>query len=772
MTVDYAGLYGTNYFAHATGRASFKPDFADAVAAFVRQQGLAGVRDIAGGNGLLAERLRATGIATRTFDYRPDPAQGVAALDLTQPIAEATVAAAREGWGGACLTTCLDALEHIAPRDIWAALHALSRLADDWLLVTISHRPSSRFNRFHAAILPPETWVAMLRTAGFDLVALDQPPFAKPDRPAGAIADPLIANWVRLNPFRMPAPHRSSCMLLRRRAAVEERAAFQARFVAHHPTIGDALHRVAAPARKPAGRVLALIDTLQMRSVMAPVLGQLSAAQVTIGLRGIEAGGDAVEIGITQGWAAQRGLETTVITDPVAWVDAKAEPGAMLLLAREGTFGHAGAYGSLVAARAREIGVPAVLLQHGIHVTPPARRPMLHSHHVLAWSAEHEAALRRAGLLAPPRFRVTGAPKLDLCGHRADLAAHLGPWVRAYARVAVIAANTHWVMHGEDAGAQLARLAAITRRHPDWLFLWKLHVKEDIGALAAVELGANVQLLDEAAMVAMDLPFQSVLAAADALVATQSTALLDSALAGCPVAMIDTRHPAPYADMQALQAEALRLPDSTSAAAAFRDRHLDPATRGRGTALTLEAMADIAAAGTAPDAHWAPVTAIGELWLDAYQTRAARRQEAEQTPAGAVPLLAAPGVRHRIEHGNPQSVVTDNRVVVLRANPAARPAPALVVEGLSGRDHGAVTLDAACPVSPTRLRAQIGGDAAVILRDPAPGAGAETITLALPEADGLSLRLEALLPPGAEGPGGARLRLTSLALIRRAPAPT
>lgn len=774
MQTDYDALYASDYFAHGAGKSSFPTDFPGVVASFIRAQGLAGLLDVAGGNGLLGQTVTAAGLPARSFDYRPDPQHGVMALDLTAPLPEATRTAATEGWGGNWLTTCLDALEHIAPADIASALHALNALTDEWLLVTVSHRPSSRFNRFHPSILPPATWVAMLDTAGFELVALDEPPFVKPARAGRRIADSLIAGWVSLNPFRLRDPFTSSSLLLRKREALGPREGFGARFAERHPTIGGALWQTSVPSRVPEGTVLVLVESLQVHNIVWPLLRHMPADRVRMGLRGSETGGRGLAADVIASYAAARGIAVEEVPDPAAWVATRAEGASLLLLGHEGTFGQNSLYGALAAAQAREIGLPAILLQHGIYAAPPSRSLHLFSHEVLAWSPEYRASLERAGLVRPPTFRVTGAPKFDLCANRGDLAAHLGPWVREHPRVAVIAANTHWRLHAAAQDELLAQLAAITRRHPDWLFLWKLHAVESDLDRTPIEVGPNVQFLDDYALLCMDVPLQSLIAASEALVATQSTSLLDAAVAGCPVVMVETGHPLPYARIASMPADEVRLPQSAIRASGFRDLHLAPAVQGGGTARTLEALAEIAARGVAPDPSWSPVNAIGALWLESYLARVERRRErAEGTKAasGGTPLLAGGSAAHRLENGNPTCTVLADGQVVLRANRVGASPPRLVVEGIPARAHAALEVVAHSPARPVRLRFTLvseGGEAlAGSSHDLAGEDQSDTIVLPLPEIDALRLDI-GVEHPTAEGvPGGARVRLKRLTLLPR-----
>lgn len=239
MAIDYDALCLDNYFAHQAGCTSFSDDLASGVAALVNQFELRGVVDVGAGNGKFAEALGLLGVGARSFDLRESPA--VFVLDLAQAVPADARERATNDWGGPWLTTCLDALEHIGHADLGSALHALNLLTANYLLVTISHRPSSQHNRFHASVLPPDTWMDLFHHAGFE-GCHDPLPFGDASEPA-TVTDPLIAHWIALNPFRMDHPFASSRLLFRKTRNVPDRQGFLEQWRATFPFLSGDLWR-------------------------------------------------------------------------------------------------------------------------------------------------------------------------------------------------------------------------------------------------------------------------------------------------------------------------------------------------------------------------------------------------------------------------------------------------------------------------------------------------------------------------------------------------
>lgn len=773
MRTDYDSLYGRDYFAHAAGRTSFQPDFHATLHDFACRHGLTGLLDLAAGNGTLAARMAGLGLPARSFDYRGAEEAGVLPLDLTAPVPDAMRDAAREGWPGPWLTTCLDALEHIDPAEIWAALHSLHLLTHEWLVVTVSHRPSSQFNRFHAAILPVETWCAMLEAAGFEVVLVNTPPFVKPALPPRGVSDLLLSQWITLNPFRAAAPFASSCLVLRKRGETPPREAMRVRFAALFPVLDPRLGRAAPAAEVPQGPVMLHLATLQDLAIMRPLLAALPPSQWRIGLRSVGLGTVGFDGGMIEAFLAARGFAVEWFEDPAEWAEARLAPGGLFLSAHEGSFSRNSVTASLAAAAARGHGLPAAQMQHGIFLPPPDPRPFgMFSTHVLSWAPEHEATLAEAGLRDPPDFVVTGCPKFDLLAGRAELALQFGPWTRRYAHVALIAANTHWLNHGHSQPDMLAAIADITRRHPDWLFLWKFHPVERHIKAAELEVGENVLFLTDAMLLCMNLTFQALVGAVDVVICTQSTALLEAALADRPFVLLETGAAQPYHHLTPIPAAEVVLPGSATRSTAFRDHYLDPSVAWRGTELTLAALARIAAHPPAPHPAWRSVALLGPHMLDKLRAAAdimqAKDQALSERAAGlATPILEAEGVEVQLRHPNAHCELRPPLGAKLSANRPNQPKPALEVSGPGFAKFGGIRVNLRAPGHPVVVELEWLGP---------PEAGKESVSL---EGEGGKHMMELPIPKGSRGfqllvrlpdgvthPRGARVIMPEIMLMR------
>ncbi|HEV7456248.1 MAG TPA: hypothetical protein VGN96_05675 [Roseococcus sp.] len=773
MRTDYEGLYGRDYFAHAAGRTSFQPDFHTTLHDFARRHGLSGLLDLAAGNGTLAARMAGLGMPARSFDYRGAQEAGVLPLDLTAPIPDATRDAAREGWPGPWLTTCLDALEHIDPAEVWAALHSLHLLTREWLVVTVSHRPSSQFNRFHATVLPVETWCAMLEAAGFEVVMVNTPPFVKPALPPRGMADLLISQWIALNPFRAAAPFASSCLVLRKRGETPPREAVRLRFASLFPVLAPRPGREAAAPELPRGPVLLHLASLQDLAIMRPLLAALPPSQWRIGLRSAALGTMSFDGDMIEAFLAARGFAPDRFEDPGEWAEARLEPGGLFLSAHEGSFVRDSVTASLAAAAVRGRGLPAVQLQHGIFLPAPEPRPFgMFSTHLLSWAPEHAATLAEAGLRDPPEILVTGCPKFDLLAGRAELALQFGPWTRRYARVALIAANTHWRNHGHSQPDMLAAIADITRRHPDWLFLWKFHPVERHIMPAELEVGENVLFLTDAVLLCTNLTFQALVGAADVVICTQSTALLEAALADRPFVLLETEAARGYHHLTPVPAAKVALPGSATRSTAFRDHYLDPSVAWRGTELTLAALARIAANPPAPHPAWRTMALFGQHMLDRIRAASnimqARDQALAERAVGlAAPIQEAEGVEVVLRNPNAHCELRPPLGARLSANRHNVPAPGLEVSGPGFGKFGGIRVNLRAP-----------GIAVVVDLEwlGPPDAGKERVSLAgeggthlmeLPIPKGCrGFQLVVRLPDGVTHPRGAQLLMSEMLLLR------
>lgn len=570
-TTHYESLYATDYFGHSENAASFDTArLPPLLARLCAELSTRRMLDVGGGSGLLRRLMAAHDVEVTVADYAPPGDDGLR-LDLSAPVEGARLEAeVRARTGGAHLTTCFDVLEHLDPEHLAAALANLNALVADRLLASISTRPSSRDNRFHATVAPRATWLELMAAAGFE-----------PDerQPAEALSAPfpggpddestwIVRHWLRVDPFGDAAAGEPWYVLFRKVRPVR---ADLAAFVAEVLDIG---HRAEKRRRFKPPRDLRLylnIHHLQDFLVLRPILDVLDRTQVEVlHRRGFwEPKPDA----LIDGFFARCGVRTRAyrLLSELPW---RALAPGHLLSAAESTVGTSHVLSQQVVAAARLSGWPTTLLQHGVWAEAfPGRVVSFASDAVLAWSQEHAAGFsttdahvlgRRAprGVLKPGQVLLAGSPKHAECefGGPVDLVRRkLGRATAAYRRCVLVGTNLHWGPHGAGAAAAKASLACLIARTPDVLFIVKLHPSERVEAYEDLR-APNVVLLDEYVCLAMDLQIPRLLASVDAVVCSLSSLLVDAAYCGTPVLQYETGSalsyaglaPTPFADIEQL----------------------------------------------------------------------------------------------------------------------------------------------------------------------------------------------------------------------------
>ena len=204
---DYTAVYNEGYRVRRGSHTSFDIRvLPPLLASFCREAGISAVLDVSGGQGRLAEALGGLGIDALTTDIATAPGRPVIAFDLSRysevDLARVRQEAERAFRGAPHVTSCLDVLEHIDREHLFAAVRNLAGLTARLLVVSISTRPSSRDNFFHASIFPLATWIRVFEIAGFRL--LPASPFAPAARrliSGQNAADPLVDRWRAIDLF-------------------------------------------------------------------------------------------------------------------------------------------------------------------------------------------------------------------------------------------------------------------------------------------------------------------------------------------------------------------------------------------------------------------------------------------------------------------------------------------------------------------------------------------------------------------------------------------
>jgi hypothetical protein len=622
MDIDYEGLYAHDYFGHDAGATSFRACFHERLAALAAELGCAGLVDVGSGNGELVRRVRPLGLPGLALDLRGDDEASVLPFNLigTDPAPardlRPEIVGRLELGDGEHLTTCLDVLEHIGRPGMAAALANLADLAGRWMLVSVSTRPSSRDNLYHATVIPPRTWRRLFDTAGFDVVS-----HPGVDEIAGHQDYPDTESCRALNLWRKVDPYHDSngtepyYMLLRRRSDDPTGPVDRATLASAFASI-----LLIPPAVEPpisAGTHLCfLIGHYQDFHHYRPYWDALDRGSVTVlvrsgALRGIE----DLRHRAMLAYLKSRGLrhfEVSSVGD-VSWGEMPGTRRA-ILVATESTANDGHMLNGAFVLAAKGAGFRTFQLQHGIWPHTDFDTPVAFlCDHVLSWSPEcREAFLRETtapdgaavteALIGPTRFHETGCAKFDAYADRSPINAAdlLGDWAEAYRKTVLVATNLHWPRHAAGASFLPALVEAASAR-PDVLFLCKLHPVHDVDAPMLDGLPANVRVLDEFACLFGGLDTPALVRASDAVVATLSTVALEAALAGKPLAVFDTANPNAYVGVEPvplaeLGTEVDRLLDPANLAsnlgrhAHFRDHYLRPDLVGTGLARTLRAI--------------------------------------------------------------------------------------------------------------------------------------------------------------------------------------
>ncbi len=124
------------------------------------------------------------------------------------------------------VTICLDVLEHVDIEDVGSALWNLYTIAGDFVVISISTRPSGRGNRYHSTILPLTTWQHLFELSGFEIV---DPHFCSERRrviPFVSEASDLhiVSHWAQADIFGDRRNGEPTYLLLRKAERPRDRA--------------------------------------------------------------------------------------------------------------------------------------------------------------------------------------------------------------------------------------------------------------------------------------------------------------------------------------------------------------------------------------------------------------------------------------------------------------------------------------------------------------------------------------------------------------------
>jgi hypothetical protein len=544
------------------------------VASFCREAGVGSLLDVSGGQGRLAEALGGLGINALTTDIATAPGRPVIAFDLSR-YSEADVARVRQEAerafrGAPHVTSCLDVLEHIDREHLFAAVRNLSGLTARLLVLSISTRPSSRDNLFHASIFPLATWILVFEIAGFQLLPASHfAPAARRLIPGQNGADPLVDRWRAIDLFADTCEGEPRYLILEKTADAPDWEAVEAET--------EALLDVAYRREKrrqflvpETARFLLSLHHIQEFSFVRALLDVLPRHAVRVILRPyfIE---DSHRRAIT-GFLARTGVRTHVYerAEELPWSELA---GSILVSAAESGCAPNHIHGFQIAALARLHGCRTYLLQHGIWPRNfPGRIVTFGSEVVVTWGAAEERILQQNqhclaavdvpwGVFHPGQVRCIGSPRYTdqlLPVHRDGLDLRLDIERDRFASVALLATKR---AYGRSAKSEVdvafhTAMRRLIETHPEMLFIIRPHPAHGEEGLSDLPC-ENVRVLDETCCIAADIPLNRIIPLVDQVITPISTVALDGAVSDKATLVYDGAQPQTYEHLEAVPVEQL-----------------------------------------------------------------------------------------------------------------------------------------------------------------------------------------------------------------------
>ena len=585
-TTHYQRLYSPAYFGKAAGVSSFTPDvFSKEILAFCATRGVRHVVDVGSGSGALALLLRGAGIHVITCDFEPVRADGIH-FDLSgspEEAAKVLHAVQLQTDGEPWLVTCLDVLEHMDIEDVYAAIRNLRTVCCDkgLLIASISTRPSSADNKFHATILPKPTWLEILRTVGFAVDAESIFDSARAVRREFPDVDglELVSYWAKCDLFRDIGHGEPDYVLLSaidvetdaeedRREHVESLLDISYRRGKREQF--DAAFRAVVDRNGTMPRIGLNIHATQEFNLFRPLLDVLPREAVVALVRVPVFDFDPEALSLMRGFFARCGVQAIFYDQchQISWQELGLK---LLLTGVESNVNKWHVLGRQVVEAAKLHGVHTIQMQHGIWIEQfPQRLIDFGSETIWAWSNSYErfihgSCVRLAGKTvqaqsrAWQRYQLVGSPKfvdMRLAAPRDLLRWRLDVDVSRYRAVALVGTNLHWHHHGTAAQTVRERLGRMMRAVPDVFFVVKLHPHER--APDATELAQpNTLVLNDVLMGILDLQMARLVAAVDVVISSLSTLLLDAAVAGKPCIQYDTGNDLSYDEVASVEIEQL-----------------------------------------------------------------------------------------------------------------------------------------------------------------------------------------------------------------------
>lgn len=545
-TTDYQGLYAANYYAHTHNSASFDANVAPRVFARLAADCGNAALDLGGGNGLLVRLLAELGVKGFGIDAADRADEAFLRMDLSVHDGQKLDAALRRvvaHIGDTWFVTCLDVAEHIDREHLADFLLNLLALTPRRAVVSISTRPSSQANRFHSTVMPISTWIELLSLAGFAVSDCEPLQSIRSQRIFSGADENLVAvsHWQRVNPFSDHTSHQHYLVLDRVHGRTPDPASFrqQVRVILDIAYRDQKRRQVASEDLPP---LVYNVHFIQDWSFARSLMDVWPADRIRILFRR-----DSIPepyLHMIRNTCVRNGVGHQVadnVASGAQVLDEWIKGTTLFVTATEGVNMLPHAFNSMLAIEAGRRRATTVCMQHGMNV---GRAFLPASELWAAWDAGSAATLgsgelgQRAISMGSVKFQDALCP-----GVRLGVARRFGGRANGLKRSVLIGLNLHWQVHAYGAAETVAWLHRLSARNPEVLFLLRTH-PDDAAAYEHPDILAlpNVLVVDEMALLSMDIPVARLLRDVDGVITTSSTLILDALAASKPVVLLPSQH--------------------------------------------------------------------------------------------------------------------------------------------------------------------------------------------------------------------------------------
>ncbi|NTG48908.1 methyltransferase domain-containing protein [Agrobacterium rhizogenes] len=584
---DYSKLYGPDYFGKQNGSVSFDIGALPAeLITFCLTRNVEAVLDVGSGSGSLKNVLADQGFAVAACDYKPAHQDSVH-FDLTATDDQQTAVLAnelsRKFSGGEYVVTCFDVLEHIDAEDVATAVANLHTMTSEWLVASISTRPSSRGNAYHSTILPFTTWKRIFEVSGFEIVDGEFTESGNRLAPT-QVTDPdlaLVAHWASADLFGDHSKGEPSYLVAKKRANPDVSIARQT--IIEILDISFRKVKRQAFALKAPKFIGLNIHHFQDFLNFRPLLDVIERSHLVAFVRKHTLLED--ELQLVAGYFKKCGV-TLVSYERIVDIDWRLFDMEVLLSAAESTVAFNHALSLQLVEAAKMHGIPCILLQHGIWSEPaPDRQIYFASETIWSWGGEQQQFLNRTGHSVAGTtttygnterntFFPIGSPKF--CDSLIDPNPEVVRWrlgidVSRFEKIALIGTNLKWGAHQTDKATVISKLKKAVDSNRDTLFLIKPHPSErytDYSDLRA----DNTFLMDDILLGCMDLSMPRLLAGVSTVVSSLSTLLLDGAVTDKRCLQYDTGNKLSYANCEIFSLDDISAAIKNEKVRSFRNK--------------------------------------------------------------------------------------------------------------------------------------------------------------------------------------------------------